>query len=409
MDVETIAAIKDDWAAEIARMSHGEHPKDFPALPGIPIGRYTRQDFYELEKRELWAKTWLLAGHSDELPTVGSYKLWEAAGMPVILVRGKDHRIRAFFNACTHRGGLLVTEAKGAKTAFACNYHSWTFGLDGMLNFVPDEFEFPELDKAAKGLVPLRCEMWGNFIFVNQDADASSLKDFLGAVYTGLEDLRFDRTTLFAKLDYDVDCNWKFVPENFEEGYHVNTVHKNTVARFLDYDVTSRRLYPNGHAHVMMAKKQGEEFEASKVFDRIAIEADPEYEINVIAQRTYNVFPNLIISTALTQFPLMVVWPRGTNRCHVEVYYAAMPGHGDAESEACKTVVQMMDVITREDMGPLSGQQRSVESGALKTFELGYCERLIYHHHESLDRALGVNNIPPELVVKQILGSFHQA
>jgi phenylpropionate dioxygenase-like ring-hydroxylating dioxygenase large terminal subunit len=409
MRAETIAKIKQDWASEGSRMKLGERPAEFPALPEIAAGRYTRADFYQLEQDHLWATTWLVAGHTSEVRAAGSYKLWESAGIPVILVRGNDHVIRAFFNACQHRGGLLVTEASGSKKAFACNYHSWTYGLDGALNFVPDEFDFKGLDKSKKGLVPLRCETWGNLIFVNRDLSCMPLRDFLGALHTELEDMQFDTTTLFAKLDYDIDCNWKCVPDNFEEGYHVTTVHKNTVARFLNYDVTSRRLYPNGHAHVMMGKKTGDEFEATKVFDRGRVEKDPGHEITRNSQRTYNVFPNLIIPTALTQFPLIISWPRGPDACHVEVYYLALPGHGDPESEGCKTVVQMMDVITKEDLGPLNGQQKSIKSGAVRSFPLSYSERLIYHHHENLDRVLGLQRVPSDLAVAQILEPFVEA
>src|SRR5262245_31077095 len=122
MHADTIARIKHEWNEEILRIQRQERPKEFPPLPEIPAGRYTREDFYRLEQEKLWPRSWLIAGHVSELPEIGSYKLWDAAGMPVILVRGKDKVIRAFFNACQHRGAAVVSEPVGNRKAFSCVY-----------------------------------------------------------------------------------------------------------------------------------------------------------------------------------------------------------------------------------------------------------------------------------------------
>ena len=406
MHADTIARIKQEWKAETLRAQRKEHPREFPPLPGVPAGRYTRADFYQLEQERLWPATWLLAGHTSEVASPGSYKRWDSAGMPVIIVRGKDNVIRAFFNVCQHRGTTLVTEQSGNKTAFACTYHGWTYSLEGKLNFVPDEYDFANLDKSQKGLVPLRCEMWGNFIFVNRDPDCVPLRDHLGGMYDQLADMHFENLTMFAKLSYDIDCNWKCVQDAFAEGYHISALHKNTVAKFIDYEVGTRRLFPNGHGYQIVQKRSGDEFEAVKYFDRELVDDDPEHEITRDSSRAHNIFPNVIIPVALTQFPIIVPWATGPDSCRVEVYYVATPGHGDPESEACKTVVQMFEVVTQEDLSVLKIQQAGLKSGTIRSLTLSYGERMIYNYHENLDRVLGLERVPADLLVPQILAPF---
>ena len=88
-------------------------PANFPKLPDLPGKRYTDEEFFELEKENLWKKTWLLAGHLDEISEIGSYKLWEKTGQPVIIVRKNKEEVTAFYNMCRHRGAAIVREEYG--------------------------------------------------------------------------------------------------------------------------------------------------------------------------------------------------------------------------------------------------------------------------------------------------------
>ena len=373
----------------------------------MPAGRYYREDYYNLERENLWPKTWLFAGHLDELPEAGSYKLWEAVGMPVILIRGKDDEVRAFYNVCQHRGSAITTKPRGKVNKLSCQYHGWTYDLTGELVFVPGEYEFIGLNKCDKGLKPLRCETWGKLIFVNADPQAESLEQFMGPLWEALADMDFDSSELFDKLEYRIPCNWKCVQDAFQEGYHINTVHKNTVAQVLEPSVGTRSLFPNGHSHQIVRKATGEAEEEARYFDRERPEFyGPEHEITRVGQRAYAAFPNVIIPLAETQYPFIVAWPDGPDNCLVEVYYVATPGHGDPESEACKMVVQMFDVVTQEDLGILSSQQKSLRSGAISGITLGYAERMIYNSNEHLDRVLGLDKVPADLALPQVLAPF---
>ena len=152
-------------------------PEGFQSLPRIPAGRYTDRDFLVLEKECLWDRSWLYACHADQLPTAGSFVTWEKSSSPVVIVRGKDGTIKAFYNICRHRGGPLVKNASGVlDDGFVCAFHGWKYDLDGNLIGVRDRSDFGDLDFDCHGLNEIRCESFGNWIFVNEDPQAESLQ-----------------------------------------------------------------------------------------------------------------------------------------------------------------------------------------------------------------------------------------
>lgn len=140
--------------------SRTEPREDFPPLPEIPGGRYTRQDFYDLEMEHIWRKSWVCIGREEGLEEPGSYRTFNKLGAPMLVVRGRDNKLRAFYNTCRHRGAPVVREECGRASLLRCQYHSWTYQLDGRLIAVPDERDFPSLDKSKRGLMPARCDVW---------------------------------------------------------------------------------------------------------------------------------------------------------------------------------------------------------------------------------------------------------
>src|SRR5216684_3766466 len=108
---------------------------------------------------------------SAALPENGSFLAREAAGTPIVAVRGSDGVVRAFRNVCRHRG-MQVAAGSGCQKAFVCRYHGWTYGLDGRLRHVPHEQGFPTFDHDARGLAPLDTSEMSGLVFVNQDDSA---------------------------------------------------------------------------------------------------------------------------------------------------------------------------------------------------------------------------------------------
>ncbi|HVN52460.1 MAG TPA: Rieske (2Fe-2S) protein, partial [Acidimicrobiales bacterium] len=153
----------------------GSWTEHYPELGTGPVSYEdsTSPEFYERERRAVFARVWLNVGRVEQLPRAGSYftKQLEVLNTSLIIVRGRDDRVRAFHNVCRHRGNRLVyvddprDETSGSCRQFTCKYHGWRYGLDGSLAFVQQEQEFFNLDKSEAGLVPAHCDVWAGFIF----------------------------------------------------------------------------------------------------------------------------------------------------------------------------------------------------------------------------------------------------
>jgi len=138
--------------------------------------------------------------------------------------------VKAFYNVCQHRGNPLVEDKKGhVLRRFVCKYHSWAFMPDGTLNFAPDKDDFPDGNPCGKvNLQELRCETFAGFIWVNMDPDCVSLKEYLGPIWDEWEARELHKWKRTMANTMWLPCNWKCVIDNFNESYHVPTVHMKT-------------------------------------------------------------------------------------------------------------------------------------------------------------------------------------
>jgi Rieske 2Fe-2S family protein len=214
----------------------GSWTEHYPELGTAPVSYEdsTSPEQYERERKAVFGRAWLNVGRVEQLPRVGSYFTRElaVANAAVIVVRGRDGEVRAFHNICRHRGNKLVwhdfprEETQGVCRQFTCKYHGWRYDLDGSLNFVQQESEFFDLDKSTRGLVPVHCDVWAGFIFVNlARTPEQSLREFLGPMITDLEGYPFDRMTARFGYRTTIAANWKLFMDAFQEFYHAPVLH----------------------------------------------------------------------------------------------------------------------------------------------------------------------------------------
>jgi phenylpropionate dioxygenase-like ring-hydroxylating dioxygenase large terminal subunit len=190
-------------------------------------------EHYELERDAIFRRTWLNVGRVEQLSKKGSYftKELDAARTSVVVVRGTDDEVRAFYNICRHRGNKLVwndfpaEETSGVCRQFTCKYHGWRYNLEGGCTFVQQEDEFFDLDKGDYGLVPVRAEVWEGFIFVNLDPDAPPLQEYMGELGAGLAGYPFHKMTQVHRYRSEVRSNWKLYIDAFTEFYHAPVLH----------------------------------------------------------------------------------------------------------------------------------------------------------------------------------------
>lgn len=398
-EIRTLRALMDYEAARTAP------PRGFPALPDIPAGRYTDPRFFQLEQDHLWRKSWLLAAHSDELPAPGSFLTWDHAGEPVVLVRGEDTVVRAFFNTCRHRGAPVATAARGSGRRLTCPYHGWSYALDGRLLGVRDAQDFRDLDFGTRGLVPVRCEAFGNLVFVNFDPHAPSLLEWLGPIAAEWEEFQFDQCRLAARHVFDLECNWKIAMEANTEVYHVRSIHASTVAPVLDDRRNVNTLYANGHGRMVAPTPAGmATLDIMPVDPRIA-QIETVGEIARSCTQSYGIFPNMVAPLSQYVVPPLLFWPNGINRCRLETWTMAPPWQEGMRPDLwTENDGERLCAVLREDTEFGAKIQKSMESRGFTGVPLSYQESRIYHWNQAADRIIGIDNIPPELRVAQVIG-----
>jgi len=201
---------------------------DIAAVRGLPNEAFTSPEYFELERKLLFARTWTLAGLASAMPDPGDVRPVEVAGRPLILTRDRGGAIRAFHNVCPHRGARLVVEDLDGAAMMTCPYHAWTYAMDGRLKARP-HFHKPDChDSAGDGdvtLFPVACETWHDWVFVNLDGKAEPFADHIAPVEVWFDGNPFEPLRCTEHRTYDFVCNWKLAVENYCDFYHVFMVH----------------------------------------------------------------------------------------------------------------------------------------------------------------------------------------
>ena len=398
MDAQEIRNLRILMEYEAARKAP---PASFPNLPDIPGGRYTDPRFHALEKSELWRKSWLIAGHMDEIAEVGAFKLWETAGQPVVIIHARSGDVNAFYNTCSHRGAPVVTEEKGRRARLTCKYHGWTYDDEGALVAIRDPEDFRDLDFTCRSLNKIRCERFGSLIFVNFDPEAPTLLEWLGPIAEEWKEFQFDKVRLVDHFVWDLNSNWKIAMEANTEVYHVKSIHPATVAVGLDDRRNVNVFYPGGHGR-MVAPNKTNDVGYARVRPKLEIETVGE--IARTCTQSYGVFPNIVSPLGPTGFPMLVFWPNGIDKCRMEVWWLG-PDWGEGERPAdWEKTIEFFNAVLEEDTEFGRWIQKSQESYGFKSVPLSYQEARIYHWNQWADRLIGINRIPAELRVEQVIG-----
>lgn len=403
MTPEHIQTLRQLMEFEAART---EPPIGFPALPDIPAGRYVDPRFFKLEQTHLWRKSWLLAGHIDEIPEPGCYMLWENAGQPVVLVHAESGSVNAFFNTCSHRGAPVVSEERGKARRLTCQYHGWSYDHEGALRGMRDPQDFRDFDMSCRGLKKVRCELYGNLIFVNFDSEAPDLLAWLGPIAEEWEEFQFGHCRLASRQIFDLDCNWKVAMEANTEVYHVRSIHPTTVAPILDDRRNVNTLYAHGHGRMVAPTPRGKtNLDAVPVPSKMT-EIATAGEIARTCTQSYNLFPNWVSPLSQFAIPPLLFWPNGIDRCRLETWTMA-PQWSEGMKPDLWTVNEGRELcqVLMEDIRFGAKIQRSMGSYAFSGVPLSYQEARIYHWNQAADKLIGIDNIPEELRVQQVIGS----
>ena len=197
----------------------------------IPKQRYYDAEFFELERERLWPRVWQMACRLEEIPQPHDAVEYEILDQSVVVLRTADMGVRAFQNACRHRGVKLVDGRAVCAAGFVCPFHGWSYGADGANTGVPRRKTFAphNLEAGDLDLVPVRCEVWGGCAWINFDAGAPPLRDCLEPAATMLDAWRVESLRTEWWYACRLPVNWKLAVEAFVEAYHVVQTHPQLV------------------------------------------------------------------------------------------------------------------------------------------------------------------------------------
>lgn len=200
-------------------------PEPVVRLEHINKEAYLSKEFAELERKYLWPRVWQMACRLEELPKVGSYVTYDILDESIIVVRTSATEIKAYNNACLHRGRRL-TAGCGHANSFFCKFHGWGWNLQGEnIKVIDGEQWGGALERNGLKLPQYKVDTWGGFVFVNMDPNAESLRAFLDPMPGYIEWHEFEKQRARWHVSVEVEANWKTTQEAFEESYHVPATH----------------------------------------------------------------------------------------------------------------------------------------------------------------------------------------
>ncbi len=324
---------------------------------------YLSADVWQSERRHIWFEQWIMVGRESDAPTPGDRLVVDVAGESIVVVRGVDDRLRAFYNVCRHRGAELVAPDSPVVGSFGrtikCPYHSWTYELDGALCRAPFLETGSADDLAGVALHAVAVDTWGGFVFVSLGATPEPLAKQLGQVPDRLRRYPLDQLQRGATFTYDVAANWKVLAENYNECYHCGPVHPELCKLVPAFRRGGSGLdWTNGVPH----RPGAWTFTASGTSTRPPF---PDLdEIERVRHKGELVYPNLLLSLAAEHVAAFRLVPSGAGQTTVS---CDLLFHPDAVAELDfdpSDVADFWDLVNRQDWSICESVQRGMSSRA---------------------------------------------
>jgi choline monooxygenase len=305
----------------------------------IPGSWYTDLRLAELERRMVFGRTWQMVGRTQRVAEPGQYLTVEVGGEPIVVVRGEDRVLRAFYNVCRHHAAAVLTEPAGTCTLMRCPYHAWTYGLDGSLKGTPDFAGVADFDRASNGL----------------ETQAASLTDSLGGLVARVAPLNLDSLNFVERRVFPLQCNWKVFVDNYlDGGYHVPYLHKglNSVLDYAGYTIECEDRYCLQSSPI---SAEGGEAATAAVRQGEAL--------------YFWLYPNLMLNWYEGYLDTNLVLPLGIDRCQVifDFYFADV---SEKAAEYNRKSIEVSQRVQDEDHAICESVQRGLNSRAYRAGRL---------------------------------------
>ena len=367
----------------LARSIARQETEDAPALATLEAGVYLDPARFAREA-QLFRRVPVPLVPAALLPEPGMAVVHDGYGVPLLLTRDKAGEARVFLNACRHRGTRLV-EAEGPEKAprIVCPYHAWTYGLDGRLVGLPRQETFLGLDKANYGLKALPAAERGGLIWAvlgPEEARAPDLDGFIGDVAADLDALGLGEHHLYARRTHEVAANWKLIMDAFLEAYHVQRLHRNTIAPFFaDAVAVTERIGPHFRNAV------------GRVDHVRAGDAEDFTHLRQLLTFSYSILPGAVVVASPDYINVMLLYPRAVDCTLVEDFMLIPESPADEKAEDhWRRSFALLDggVFAAEDFRAATLCHQGLAAGAIDRVTLGGLEQNVARFHETLETML---------------------
>ncbi len=315
----------------------------------LPSHFYTNEDILNKEKEEIFYKNWIFAGHVEKVDAPGKYFTFQIFDQNIMIVRGKDHIVRGFYNVCPHRGHELV-EGEGKKSVISCPYHAWTFHLDGQFNQGRAVDQIKNFEQKDACLTPVNIEVFLNFIFVNLDPNARPIREMMPeleeTIRTKIPEV--ENLTLAKRIRYDIKGNWKNVIDNYLECHHCQVAHPEFIKQI---DMNSYEISPKEYYIAQTSRGKGS--------------CSIPGELNMSSEETYLslwLWPTLALDIMPGEPGIIIMYiePVGPEESieYLEFYFMSK----EPTEEGWESIKYQDEVLTPEDISLVESVQRGLRS-----------------------------------------------
>ncbi|HEU4402164.1 MAG TPA: aromatic ring-hydroxylating dioxygenase subunit alpha [Candidatus Polarisedimenticolia bacterium] len=329
--------------------------------PTLPGAYYTDPSILAREWERIFQRSWLYAGREEQVARPGDFVTLPVGNESVLIVRGDDGRLRAFYNVCRHRGSILCAGETGSLKAIRCPYHAWTYGLDGGLKAAPNLRREEGFPKEEFSLHPVALEVWRGGLFVNLEAGAvpplaTALLGMPGRVGRyPLETLRVARHDV-----HDVEANWKILIENYQECYHCPGVHPELCALVPLYGTGAVDNPGNGEVATFRA--------GAVTFTHTGTTRRPLFPgLTEQERRTFNgelILPNTWMNFLPDFVQTRTLWPLSPTRTRFVTDWLFDPETMARDDFDPQDAIAFTNLIAEQDWKVCEGVQRGVGSRA---------------------------------------------
>lgn len=364
----------------LAVMGKGPEPGCREAT--VDVDRYTSAARFEDERRVLFRSRPLIVGRASDLTEPGSFFTHDASGVPILVTRDNGGRIHAMLNVCRHRGTRLVHETAGTAKAFVCPYHAWTYDLCGNLGHVPLSRCFPTLERDESALVELPSEVRHGFVWVMPRPSRTPLHvaGWLGGFDDDLATFGLERHVVFGRSQSVRAANWKLVMDAFLEGYHVKSLHRESLSRFFREDVVVDFQGP--HARSVGARRN---------LPEVMNTTKDAWDVRSCTTVFYGLFPNSVLVFHPETISHVALFPTAIDEVtFVHTMLAPREPRTEEERTSWHRTWELIDgqVFAKEDLAIAESIQSVIHADAQPTFRLGSLEHAIRAFHDAIDDAI---------------------